>query len=136
LEVPGIGEITVELLFMDGYRSAEEVAQASEEDLAQIDGIGPEKAKAMIRAAQQVVEQKSRIAADVEGGLSLDTLEGVGEKTVALLSESGIRSVEQLATCEPEALMNVPGIGPKKAEALLEAARQKLDVQAEQAAEE
>jgi N utilization substance protein A len=135
LEVPGIGEITVELLFMEGYRSAEEVAQASEEDLAQIEGIGVEKAKAMIRAARQVVEKRSRIAA-VEGEMPLDTLEGVGEKTMALLSESGILSVEQLAASEPADLKKIPGIGPKKSEALLEAAQQKLIEKTEQTAEE
>ena len=135
MEIPGIGEMTVAILFMEGYRSAEEVAQASEEDLAQIDGVGAEKGKVLIQAARDLMEAKAKAAMEVEGA-RLAHLEGVGEKTVALLMEHGIHTVEQLAQSDLDALTDIPGIGPKKAQALMEAARQALASPEEPASDE
>ncbi len=125
MEIPGIGEMTVAILFMEGYRSAEEVSQASEEDLAQIEGVGAEKGKILIQAARDLMEAKAKAAMEEEGA-RLVHLEGVGEKTLALLREHGIHTVEQLAQSDLDALTDIPGIGPKKAQALMEAARQAL----------
>jgi len=58
--VPGIGDVTAELLYQNGFKSAEEVAEADEAALAEIDGIGPEKAAAIVRAAREFVEAKQR----------------------------------------------------------------------------
>jgi N utilization substance protein A len=126
MEIPGIGEMTVAILFMEGYRSAEEVAQASDEDLAQIDGVGAEKGKALIQAARDLMEAKARVVMETEES-RLARVDGVGEKTLALLREHGIHGVEQLAQADPGTLTAIPGIGPKKAKALLEAARQALE---------
>ena len=41
--VPGIGDVTAELLYQNGFKSAEEVAQAEEQTIADIEGLGPEK---------------------------------------------------------------------------------------------
>ena len=37
--IPGVGDVTAELLFQHGFKSAEEVAQADEAALAEVDGI-------------------------------------------------------------------------------------------------
>jgi N utilization substance protein A len=125
MEIPGIGEMTVEILFMEGYRSAEEVAQSTEEDLAQVDGVGAERAKTLIQAARQLMEARAREVAERQEA-ALSRLDGVGEKTAALLRAHGITSVHQLSESTLEALTSIPGIGPKKAEALQEAARRAL----------
>jgi N utilization substance protein A len=124
-EIPGIGEMTVEILLMDGYQSAEEVAQASEEELGQIEGIDSDKAGALIQAARELIEKKAKAQeeADEEG---LVHLSGVGEKTASLLIEHGIKSLTQVAEMNPEDLRAIPGFGPKKASALIDAARQAL----------
>jgi N utilization substance protein A len=125
-EIPGIGDMTVEILFLEGYRSAEEVARATEEELAQIEGIGPEKAKTLLQAARSLMEQKSKAKAK-EDAANLETLDGVGQRTAELLVEHGIKSVEQLKGTPVETLVEIPGIGEKKAEQLLRAAERALE---------
>src|SRR5215475_8073290 len=44
--VPGIGDVAAELLYQNGFKSAEEVAQADEQTLAEIEGLGGERAAA------------------------------------------------------------------------------------------
>lgn len=134
-EIPGIGDMTVEILFMEGYRSAEEVALATEEELGSIEGIGPQKARNLIQGAQSLIRERRRAALDEEAS-RLASLEGVGEKTVELLMEHGIHSVEELSQAQVERLLEIPGVGPKKAEALIQAARRCLEPVQESTAEE
>jgi N utilization substance protein A len=58
--VPGIGDVTAELLYQNGFKSAEEVAQADEQAVAEIEGIGAEKAPGILKAVRAYVEQKQR----------------------------------------------------------------------------
>ena len=60
--VPGIGDVAAELLYQNGFKSAEEVAQSDEQVIADIDGLGAERAPAIIKAAREHVEQKQREA--------------------------------------------------------------------------
>jgi N utilization substance protein A len=135
-EIPGIGDMTVEILFMEGYRSAEEVAQATEEELGNISGIGAERAHNLIESARALVRERRRALLQEEAR-RLASLEGIGDKTVDLLMEHGIESVEELSQADLERLTKIPGIGPKKAEALIEAAKRFLEAgQAEQGTQE
>ena len=61
--IPGVGDVTAELLFQHGFKSAEEVAQADEAALAEVDGIPEEKIPAVLAAARTHVEQLQREAA-------------------------------------------------------------------------
>jgi len=58
ISVPGIGDVAAELLYQNGFKSAEEVALADEQSLAEMDGIGPEKAATISKAARAFVEAK------------------------------------------------------------------------------
>ena len=51
--IPGVGDVTAELLFQHGFKSAEEVAQADEAALAEVDGIPERRSRAFspLRAA-------------------------------------------------------------------------------------
>jgi transcription termination/antitermination protein NusA len=51
------------------------------------------------------------------------TVAGIGEKTVRKLVDGGFATLEALATATPEQLAELPGIGEKKAEKILAAAR-------------
>ena len=51
------------------------------------------------------------------------TLAGVGEKTVRKLVDGGFTTLEALSAATAEQLSQVPGIGEKKAEKILAAAR-------------
>ncbi|MBP1683979.1 MAG: nusA [Deltaproteobacteria bacterium] len=63
IAVPGIGDVAAELLYQNGFKSAEEVAQADEAILAEIEGLGPERAASILRAARAYVEAKQQAAA-------------------------------------------------------------------------
>jgi transcription termination factor NusA len=51
----------------------------------------------------------------------------VGEKTAQLLNQAGFLTVADLSQANLDQLTKIEGIGPKKAEKLLEAARAHLD---------
>src|SRR5262249_21591063 len=55
--IPGVGDVTAELLFQHGFKSAEEVAQADEPTLAEVDGIPEEKIPGILQSAREHVER-------------------------------------------------------------------------------
>ena len=56
--IPGVSDVTAELLYQNGFKSAEEEATSDEETLGDIDGIDPERAPTILAAARGHVEQK------------------------------------------------------------------------------
>jgi transcription termination factor NusA len=62
---------------------------------------------------------------------TVDKVAGVGEKTAQLLNQTGILTVADLSQSTVEQLTKIEGIGPKKAEKLLESARMHLENTAE-----
>jgi N utilization substance protein A len=59
--VPGIGDMIVELLYQEGFKSAEEIAESALEEIAAVEGISKEKAEAIHKAAQEhVIEKKKK----------------------------------------------------------------------------
>src|SRR5579885_536191 len=57
--IPGIGDINADLLFQWGFRSAEQLAEADEENF-DVEGISPERARQTIAAARAHVAEKRR----------------------------------------------------------------------------
>lgn len=62
----GVGDMTAELLYQQGFKSAEEIAAANLEDLLEVDGIGEEKATAILQAARDHIIAKTEPVADPE----------------------------------------------------------------------
>lgn len=62
-EVPGLGEVTSEVLYQSGFKSVEEVAQSDEEQLAEIEGIGAEKAPVVLAVVREFLAQQAEAAA-------------------------------------------------------------------------
>src|SRR5262245_27854783 len=56
--IPNIGDVTAELLYQNGFKSAEELAASDEEVVGEIDGIGPERAGPILVAAREHVARK------------------------------------------------------------------------------
>jgi len=56
--VPGIGDLTAEMLYQSGFVSAEEVAASDADTLAEIEDISREKAAAVVEAAREHVAAK------------------------------------------------------------------------------
>jgi transcription termination/antitermination protein NusA len=73
MSVPGIGDVTAELLYQDGFKSAEALAASDVETVAQVDGVSAEKAAAIIQAAQAQVVQK-RVEAEAQAAAAAPPL--------------------------------------------------------------
>src|SRR2546422_326022 len=56
--IPGLGDVVAELLYQSGFKSAEDLAASDEETIADIDGIGPDRAGAILAAAREHVARK------------------------------------------------------------------------------
>jgi len=92
--VPGIGDVTAELLYQNGFKSPEEVAQADEGTIADVEGIGTDKAPSILKAVRAYVETKQREAeAAAEAAAA--------EAAAAEAAESGVTGE---LSAQPEAL--------------------------------
>jgi N utilization substance protein A len=58
MEIASVGDVAAELLYQNGFKSAEDVAQADESSLGDVEGIGPERAVNILKAARQLIEEK------------------------------------------------------------------------------
>jgi N utilization substance protein A len=58
--------------------------------------------------------------------IPIASLDGVGEKTEAILKEAGINSIKDIIKASPEDLSKIPGIGPKTAEKIIAAAQKAI----------
>ena len=63
IAIPGVGDVAAELLYQNGFKSAAEVAEAEELAIAELEGIGPERAVTIVRAARELVE-RARLEAE------------------------------------------------------------------------
>lgn len=98
-------------------RTKEALAQEAEKAKAQAEEIRQEE-----ELAAKKPKKKGKTKEVVPAELS--ALSGVGEKTVELLKEAGLATLEDIAKAETKALMQVKGIGEKKAEKLIKEARE------------
>lgn len=58
--------------------------------------------------------------------IPLKTLDGVGEKTEAILKEAGIKSLKDILKSTEEDLSKIPGIGPKMAQKIIDSAHKAI----------
>jgi N utilization substance protein A len=52
--------MVAELLYQDGFKSAEELAEAELETILEVEGIGKEKAEAIYKSSREYVAEKRR----------------------------------------------------------------------------
>jgi N utilization substance protein A len=97
--IPGVGDVTAELLFQHGFKSAEEVAQAGETALAEVEGIPPEKVPAVLAAARSHVEQLQREAAAAAAAAAAAEAEAAAAQ--AAQAEETTESLDDLAASAP-----------------------------------
>jgi len=132
-ELPYIGDVASRILYNEGFRSMQEIAEADPEELVKILEIDQGKAIEITQRAAAMSEEtaESRTISEVELPAvdleSLKQVEGVGEKIAETLVANGFRTIEDLAKADIEGLSTLAGIGPKKAEKLVQSARQLLD---------
>lgn len=86
--IPGVGDMVAELLYQDGFKSAEEVAEADLETIRDIEGIGPEKAESIYKTSREYVAEKKRNEEE--------------EKALAKAAAQAVESAEPAAAPEKE----------------------------------
>ena len=73
--IPGIGDINAELLYQWGFRSAEQLADANENNF-EVEGISPERARQVIFAAREWVARNPTRADRHAGSFSVNLVTG------------------------------------------------------------
>ncbi len=118
-----------------GFRTLEELAEASEQELASIPGLGGAEAATRIRTSAETTmerlrQERIRAASTRTEPLTererLLFIRGVGERTVQLLEDAGYRTVEDILREDEDKLAIKTGLGIKKARAIKHGAEQFL----------
>jgi N utilization substance protein A len=122
-----IEEVSADLaraLYRLGFRALEEVAEASVEELASVDGIGDAAAAAALKERasttmerlrqQRIDEARTRPEPPTDREV-LRMVRGVGLRTLQFLEEGGYRSVNDVAREDPDRLSIRTGLSNKKA---------------------
>jgi N utilization substance protein A len=130
--LPYIGDVTSRVLYNEGFRSVKDIAEVDPEDLARVLEIDKEKALEITEKARQLGRGEVKPeeagtpppAPSGPGIESIDRLEGVGEKTADVLRTGGFQTIQDILNSDAEKLSNLPGIGVKKAEKLIQAAQE------------
>ncbi len=124
--IDGVSEQVARNMYRMGFRALEEVAEATEQEIGGIQGVGAENAAKIRDAAEKTMEtlRQERINAASSKTEPLTDKEkllfvrGVGERTVQLLEDAGYRSVEDIMREDEDKLAIKTGLGIKKARAL------------------
>lgn len=122
--IPGIEFTYAELLFQVGFRSAREVADASLEDLLEIDGIPEDAAQKILDASRTYVDSLGDEGdGDSEGTqvTDLDKLMLAPELRDRLV-EAGYRTIQAVVMAENEDLLNIEGMSEKEVNSVKDAA--------------
>src|SRR6266404_4556373 len=113
VSVPGIGDVTAELLYQHGFKSAEELAGSDVETVTQVDGVSAEKATTIIAAAQKHVEQK-RVEAEARAVADAAAAEVAAAEAVAAAAAEAVAAeaaAAEAAAAEAAAAEAAAGAG-------------------------
>ncbi|MBI5536249.1 MAG: transcription termination/antitermination protein NusA [Deltaproteobacteria bacterium] len=131
-----VNETIAKSMYRLGFRSLEEVAEASVEELAGIPGLGgQEVANKMKEHAEETMERlrQERIKAAAQRAEPLSERErlmfirGVGQRTLGLLEDAGYRTVEDILREDVDRLAIRTGLGIKKARSIRQGAQYFVD---------
>lgn len=120
-QLEGVGGKTAENLIYAGYDSVEAIANADEDELSSVSGVGKKGAKQILASAKKLWrEMKPKPTKKIA---KLKELDGVGGKTAENLIEAGYDTVESIAKADVSKLSSVPGVGKKGADQMLKSAK-------------
>jgi N utilization substance protein A len=138
-QIDGVSEAIARSLYRLGFRTLEELAEAGEQELATMPGLGGAEAAARIRASaestmERLRQERIRSASTRTEPLTererLLFIRGVGERTVQLLEDAGYRTVEDILREDEDKLAIKTGLGIKKARAIKQGAEHFLSGEA------
>ncbi|OGQ00401.1 MAG: hypothetical protein A2026_13745 [Deltaproteobacteria bacterium RBG_19FT_COMBO_46_12] len=130
--LPYIGDVASRILYNEGFRSIKEVAEVDPEELAKVLELKKEKAMEIVAGAIQASQKEESAGVDEKAPSAsgdpaldpVDRMEGVGEKTAQILEANGLKTIHDILETNVEKLSGLQGIGIKKAEKLIQSARQ------------
>jgi len=134
--LPNIGDVGSRILYNEGYRTLRDLAEADPEEVAKVLGYEKEKASKIVEIASQMTQEKEPKESipetpPVAEGLVLapvEKMEGVGEKLAEILKSHGFQSIKDIAESDIEKLSRLQGIGVKRAEKLIQSAKQLVEI--------
>ena len=106
--LPGIGISMADALYELGFYSAEEVSNAAPEDLIQVRGIGEEKARKLIAAAQTAVIEAEQ-AEDIDEEEIAETAPAESNEQAVQETENESEKGDELSAEEPESAIEKDG---------------------------
>ena len=130
-QIDGVTEQVARSMYRLGFRTLEELAESTEQELAAIPGLGGAEAAAKIRqSAETTMEtlRQERIHAASTRTEPLTEKErllfirGIGERTIQLLEDAGYKTVEDILREDEDKLAIKTGLGIKKARAIKQGA--------------
>ena len=130
-QIEGVSEAIARSMYRLGFRALEELAEASEQELAAIPGLGGAEAAQRIKDAAETTMERLRqqriqaASSRVEPLTERERLlfvRGIGERTIQLLDEAGYKSVEDIHREDEDKLAIKTGLGIKKARAIKQGA--------------
>jgi N utilization substance protein A len=128
-QIDGVTDAIARSMYRLGFRALEEVAEASQEELTAIPGVGEEastiKAKAettMERLRQERIATASNRVEPLTERERLLFVRGLGDRTAQLLEEAGYKTVEDVNREDEDKLAIKTGLGIKKARAIKQGA--------------
>jgi N utilization substance protein A len=123
-QIEGVSDAIARSMYRLGFRALEELAEATEQELAGIAGLGGPEAAQKIKENAEVTMERLRQERIHAAGSRIEALterdrllfvRGVGERTIQLLNEAGYRSVEDIHREDEDKLAIKTGLGIKKA---------------------
>jgi N utilization substance protein A len=134
-ELPYVGDVGGRILYNEGFRSIEELAEADPEELAKTLQTEKGKANEIIEMAMRMVQAKKAgegvpevLPAVEDPGLApVERIEGVGEKLSGILKSHGFQTIRDVLRADVEKLSSLQGIGVKRAGKLIQSAKQRLE---------
>ena len=104
MQIEGVSDVTAELLMQHGFKTVQEVAETDAAEVADVEGIGPERAfvivaAAAVRAAEELVEVAAAEAAALEARAVEELLKAAAAKVAAAEAE---------AVAEGDGLVDLP----------------------------
>lgn len=118
--IPGIGFGESELLYQEGYRTVQEVAQASVEELTAVEGLDPERAREIIEGADRVAKElreSSGEGGEEDGSRVTDVDQLIlPEEIKEILVKNGYDSIQSLAAVGSDQLSEQTGLRPEEAQ--------------------
>jgi transcription termination/antitermination protein NusA len=128
--IDGVSEQVARNMYRMGFRALEEVAEATEQEISSIQGVGEGNAGKIREAAEHTMERLRRERIETASSKTepltdkekLLFVPGVGERTVQLLEDAGYRSIDDILREDEDKLAIKTGLGIKKARALKQGA--------------